>query len=328
MVFSNLSRRAMAMQMRRVPLNCKSNSNLISATRMISRTNNAVVVSSSNTVMTKAFFSTQPPPNVNVNVTPPSELTIDMAKGVQSATLLYIQHGLGRRRLDEIAKQSSDVSTLVQRWQKMMEAFLGTQVHVLAGLGYTANEQGIALYNQHLAQLMQSTSPDLQEHIRIQGRDLWREVLCLAFDLDKDRDFAGSFNELSIVDARNIMHKVSQRMQEPDVLEKVARLVSSSTDPNQNNNVTADITRKHTAVQEVLVHDVYLGKLPSSDNTLVQDCGFDNGVKGYVQMQCLMAEHQTDPLVMQYMGGAMIKLMQAAGIDLAALQQQQQQQQQ
>ena len=263
-----------------------------------------------------------------MDLSPPSSLTVEMAKGVQSTTLLYICHGLGRRRLDELSKQSESITgeeengTLVERWQKMMEAFLGTQVHVLAGLGYPASEQGIAMYNQHLAELMQNSPPDVQENLRIQGRDLWRKVLCLAFNLDMEKDMR---NEISIVDARNIMHKVSQRMQEPDILEKIAKLAATASLSEGNIDsstfgANVENTRKHTIVQQVLVHDVYLGPTKESSKSLVEDSGFGKGEKGYVQMQCLMAEHQADPLVAQYMGGAMMRLLQAAGIDLQAMQ--------
>lgn len=277
-----------------------------------------------------------PPPPTNSAFDTPTSVDHAIAKGVQSTTLIYIRHGSGRRRLDNLAHQSKlekeqkqpqrphdgSTSTLVLRWQKMMQTFLEKQVHAIAGLGYPASEEGIRLYNQQLAELMQSSSPDIQEELRIQGRDMWREVLCLAFGLDLKTDLVkqtDNGDELSIVKARNIMHKVSQKMQEPAILEKVAHLVASVPAATAGNE---DVTRKHTIVQEVLVHDVYLGKSDSSQMSLVEECGFAFGEKGYVQMQCLMAEHQMDPLVTQYMGGAMVKLLQAAGIDLAGLQQQ------
>lgn len=66
-----------------------------------------------------------------------------MAFGIQNATKMYIDHGMGKQRFSELATESGDVSTLVHRWQRMMEAFLGTQVHVIAGLGYSPNENGL-----------------------------------------------------------------------------------------------------------------------------------------------------------------------------------------
>ena len=41
---------------------------------------------------------------------PPSELTADMAVGCQDAVALLLKHGLGKRRLDVIAKDAGKVS--------------------------------------------------------------------------------------------------------------------------------------------------------------------------------------------------------------------------
>jgi predicted Fe-Mo cluster-binding NifX family protein len=54
----------------------------------------------------------------------------------------------------------------------------------------------------------------------------------------------------------------------------------------------------------------------------VEECGFESGEKGYVFMQCVMAEHQTDPLIGKYIGSAMMKVLQSAGVDLSAAMQQ------
>lgn len=64
------------------------------------------------------------------------------------------------------------------------------------------------------------------------------------------------------------------------------------------------------------MNEVYLGREPS----LVSECGFGEGEKGYVYMQCVMAEHQNDALVAQYIGTAMTRVIQTAGIDMAAAQ--------
>lgn len=72
---------------------------------------------------------------------------------------------------------------------------------------------------------------------------------------------------------------------------------------------------KHGVVQDVLVNEVYLGGEPS----LVSAFGFGEGEKGYVYMQCAMTEHQADPLVAQYVGTAMMKIMTAAGLDMKGM---------
>lgn len=131
-----------------------------------------------------------------------------MAFGIQKSTELFINHGLGMQRLQDVAKEAGDIDTLVSRWQRMMEAYLGTQVHVLAGLGYPPNENGLHLYNQHVAMYMQNADPDTQEELRLGTRDLWRTVLATAFHLSVE-EIADS--EMDIVAARNTMHKVSQK---------------------------------------------------------------------------------------------------------------------
>jgi hypothetical protein len=160
-------------------------------------------------------FSSNPPPPVA-----PSILSEEMARGVQSSTSLFIKHGIGRQRLREIAADKE--SPLVTKWQRCMEAFLGTQLHVLAGLGYSPDEKGINEYNQQLAFLMQDLTPDAQEEIRVQGRDLWRSVLSTAFGVNMKET-----EELSIVDARNMMHKVAERMQQQEILDLIAKKCAS-----------------------------------------------------------------------------------------------------
>lgn len=250
------------------------------------------------------FLSTTPSAGVKVN--PPSAITKEMAEGILGSTKLFMHHGLGIQRLQEVAKDSGNTDTLVARWQKMMEAFLGTQVHVLAGLGYEPNENGLQLYNQHLALFMQSADPETQENIRTVNRDLWRFVLCSTFDVPIEDIQKG---EMSIVDARNAMHQVSQKMMEPSVMEGIAQKCAKI---QSTGNSQIDSAQKHQIIQEALVHDVYFG----GDPTLLETVGFDATEKGYVQMQSVMAEHQSDPLVAQYIGSAMMQIMKAAGIEM------------
>lgn len=231
---------------------------------------------------------------------PPAFLDEEMAVGVQNATQLFLNHGLGKRKLELIAKEKE--RSLVDRWQEMMGAFLGSQAHVLAGLGYEASEQGIGMYNQHLSLLMQSADPDTQEKLRIKGRDTWRQVLLASFDVPQAHV---PTEELSIVDARNITHKVSQKMQDPEILDIIAKRCQEAK-PASGDGIQA----AHMIVQDCLVNNVYLGGDPS----LVVECGFPEGETGYICMQYLLAEHQADPLVAQYIGSALMKVFQSAGI--------------
>jgi len=236
---------------------------------------------------------------------PPSEMNEEIAMGVQRATQMYMRHGIGKQRLDEISMDPS--MTLLTKWQRMMESFLGTQAHVLAGLGYQPDENGMGLYNHQLGTWLQSGDPNTQERMRTIGRDIWREVLCTTFGINKEE-----LKEVDIVEARNMMHKVSEKMQDDVTLKMIAKKCMAI-QPDGDEQLI--IAAKHAAVQDVLVNHVYLGGEPS----LVSECGFGDGEEGYVFMQCAMAEHQSDPLVAQYVGSAMMKIMTSAGLDMSGM---------
>ena len=252
-------------------------------------------------------------------VSPPTKLNEEIVFGVQNATLLLIQHGLGKRQLLEVAKGArGPQSTLVTRWQKMMQGYLGSQVHILAGLGYSPDENGVALYQYQYNEFMSTADPDTQERLRKLGRDVWRRVLSISFDVPIEQMMKGYLSqEMSIVDARNIMFKIAQKMMDPSILDSISKQIANktaaatgSTSSNDENTLMA---MKHTLLQQVLVNEVYLG----DNGKLLQECGFPSGEEGYVALQCAIAEHQTDPLVAQYMGGAMMRVLQAAGLDAA-----------
>lgn len=179
------------------------------------------------------FFSSQHPlppddPQAQFQAKPPVELNMEMAQGIQTANHLILKHGVGRQRLELLAKETDSTMPLVLKWQRMMEIYLGAQLHVVASLGYQTDEQGIMMYTQQLAQFVGTKcDPATQDEFRAKGRDTWREMLTIAFDLDKDLIAEKYGNELSIVDARNIVHKVASALIEPNILEEVATRVSN-----------------------------------------------------------------------------------------------------
>ena len=141
-------------------------------------------------------------------------------------------------------------------------------------------------------------------------------VLGGAFGLDLVSEQSEK-GELSIVDARNMMHKVALRMQDETILEKVTKATSEPVGMNDSEEAKAiELAHKHTTIQKIMVYDVYLAGKPS----LVEECGFGDGEEGYVRMQGSLAEYQNDPLISQYVGGAMLKLLQAAGMDMKNMQ--------
>jgi len=185
---------------------------------------------------------------------------------------------------------------------------------IMVGLFIHSKLSYIAKYNTHLAMLMQNIDPDTREKIRLSGRDMWREVMAMAFNVSLKED---QFKEMSIVDARNLMYRVSQRMTEEDVLASIRQQCAAL---GPMSDQMQDMARKHQIIQSVLVHQVYLGTSTLHKKSLVVESGFEEGEKGYVMMQCVMAEHLNDPLVGQYMGSAMMQILQAADLDLAAIQ--------
>lgn len=270
--------------------------------------------SSSNRLSFSTFDHSQqlPPddPQDQFRATPPTELNLEMAKGIQTANHLILKYGVGRQRLEILAKENDDVP-LVVKWQRMMEIYLGAQLHVVAALGYPTDEQGIMMYTQQLSQFVATKcTQEQQEEFRLVGRKTWREMLTMAFDLDK-KFIAEKFgNELSIVDARNIVHKVASRLIEPSILEEVATQVGKippQSDPQM------EMGLKHSIIQDVVVNKVYLG---GESTPLVEELGFGSGPKGYALMQYVMAFHESDPLCAQYTSTSMTKIWQCAGLDL------------
>ena len=69
----------------------------------------------------------------------------------------------------------------------------------------------------------------------------------------------------------------------------------------------AELVQKHQVLQQVIVSDVYTGGSPS----IVEECGFGSGEKGYAHLQCVMTEFESDPLIAQYVQAAMMRVWEA-----------------
>lgn len=89
------------------------------------------------------YFSTSPDEFIPQ---PPTEINKELVQGIHNTTKFFVENGLTKQKLNDIAKNAGEEKTLTTRWQKMMEAYLGTQVHVLAALGYQGSEQGLRKY--------------------------------------------------------------------------------------------------------------------------------------------------------------------------------------
>jgi len=233
---------------------------------------------------------------------------MEMAIGIQDANQLFLKHGVGQQRLKLLAEDPN--MPLVIKWQRMMQIYLGMQLHTVAGLGYQASEQGIMTYTQQLAQFVSTCEPSVQDQFREVGRTTWRDMLATAFDLDDELASGKYDEELGVVDARNNSHKVASKLIEPDILEEVAtRCGQIPSDSDKE----VEMGMKHQVIQDIVVNKVYLGGSPS----LVEELGYPAGPKGYALMQYVMAYHENDPLCMEYTSSSMVKLWNAAGLDLA-----------
>jgi len=85
----------------------------------------------------------------------------------------------------------------------------------------------------------------------------------------------------------------------------------SPADSSDQQQVLLDLKNKHTLVQEYLINNVYLG----GDETILDMSNFGNTEGGYIKLQMAMAQHQNDPLIAQYLGSGMQKVMEAAGLN-------------
>lgn len=177
------------------------------------------------TTALRHFSSPLPPddPQASFEPKPPKQLNLEIAEGIQSANSLILKYGIGQQRLQLLSESEDE---LVSKWQRMMEIYLGAQLHVIASLGYETNESGIMQYSQQLAQFIEKCDPDTQDKFRRVGRDTWRVMLSTAFDLDEKMLEEKCGSEMSIVDARNTVHKVASKLMEPTILEAVAKRCS------------------------------------------------------------------------------------------------------
>jgi hypothetical protein len=241
----------------------------------------------------------------NFKASPPAQLTTAMAEGIGDATQFYVRHGISNQRLRAMSKDES--MPIVVKWQKMMEVFLTTQVHVIAGLGYSADEQGLTQYANDLANCIKNTDDTMRDLFTEVRRDTWRELVATCFDLKVE-----DIKTMDIVEARSLMHKVSSRMIAPEILQKIQNKCAKIDDSEDAEN---EIAMKHQVLQDVIVNHVYLGGSPS----LCEESGFGPGPQGYAKLQCAMSDHEGDPLIAEYATAAMMKIWSAAGLDVSSV---------
>ena len=96
----------------------------------------------------------------------------------------------------------------------------------------------------------------------------------------------------------------------PLTLTRCVFCVSLDPDPE------VEVALKHNQLQQIIVNHVYLGGSPS----IAEEAGFGTGRTAYAKLQCAMSDHEGDPLIAQYAASAMMRIFQAAGLDMDHLQ--------
>jgi len=230
---------------------------------------------------------------------PPQSISTEMAQGIADTTKFYCLYGISDQRFRALANEDLSIQA---RWARMMEIYLQTQAHVIAGLGYSPDDKGLMKYAQHLQECLSKLDITMRELLMDIRRDTWRSLVATTYKINPKE-----IPVLSIVDARNLMHKISSKMIEPDTL----IMIQHKTAKIQHEEKQVEMAMKHAALQEVLVQVVYLGGEPS----LVEHEGFGSGAEGYAKLQCAMTDHEGDPLISEYSSSAMIKILDAAGIN-------------
>jgi hypothetical protein len=237
----------------------------------------------------------------NFKPIPPESLSSEVAEGILDLTRFYCRFGISGQRFQALAREPD--LPLIERWQLMMEIYVTTQIHVIAGLGYDSNAEGLNVYALHLAQCLQKVDPTMQQLFLELRRDTWRDIVGTVFKLDpKD------IPVISVVDARALMHKVSSKMVEPDILLNIQNRTATIRHADEE----MELIMKHKMLQQILIDEVYLGGSPS----FVEEAGFGAGEIGYVKIQCALADHEGDPLMASYASSSMIKILAAAGVDV------------
>jgi len=235
---------------------------------------------------------------------PPTKLTEEMAESITDMTQMYIRYGAANQRLKILAKEK-DIP-IVFKWQKMMEIFFHAQLHIVNGFGYPGDENGLMQYSQDLANFHENNkAEDFLLLLKNSRRDTWRALVSTTFELD-----AEEIPNFSIVDARNLMHKVSSRMQAPDVLYQLQQNVSTI----QNDDKDMELAMKHSALQQVIVNHVYLGH-EEGQKSVVEEAECGTGPEAYAKFQCALSDFEGDPLIMEYTQSAMGKMFEAAGLN-------------
>jgi len=221
---------------------------------------------------------------------------------VSDTTLLYLEHGTAGRELDALRKEVSgggdkdEDMSLARRYQKMNEALIRTRLHVLAPLGFSADEEGLRRYVQAVERTLKRhvTSADSQEmrDLRAAEVETSRVLLRRAFGVDRAR-----FLEPARV--RSVAFKYLANIQKPASLAAAA-------------DITTEHRKRNTPAAERFTDLLGRVMFPGFRTALAED-GLDASQQAAaVAFVSVTLQSSGDPVVAQTMNTAVMLLAEKA----------------
>jgi len=165
--------------------------------------------------------------------------------------------------------RNSDTS-LINRWQNLLEVVLPAQVEVIKSLGFSEDQSGLSNYNE---QFMKRAVED--QALRDLNEEKWSFLLEIAFGVKQQR-------KISLQDAQNLIEEIATAMTSEEFLQEVDQVVEK-------------IDQK---APMVVKRQTILAVLQPLHLSIMAKHGFE-GEEGYVQAQRALVDYYYDPVVME-----------------------------
>lgn len=163
-------------------------------------------------------------------------------------------------------------STLIVRWQKLLEILLGAQCSVIQKFGFAGNQNGLSQFNDQWV-IAAATNPSLREA----NEKKWLYIFEKAFGLK------GKLRSISLPEARDLMKDIFEAMTSPEFLLHVDAF-SQSLDPQSS------LIEKRQKLLEILV---------PLHMSVMEKHGY-SGEEGYIQAQRALMDFFHDPLIVEH----------------------------
>lgn len=208
------------------------------------------------------------------------DLTIDQVFDIQQDIFDQLeerQADLGRIRDSE--------ETIVIRWQALIGTILPIQIEVIANYGFSADQQGLSLFNDKLMKFN-------NEHIELRklNEKKWEYLLEKAFGLTK-------FRKIELKQAQDLICEIADEMESEEFLNSVDQIRSLF-----SHDLSMVDRRKHLLEIIFPLH-----------KRIMEKHGF-LGDKGYVEAQRAIMDYYYDPVIMERATRAQHTVFRRAGL--------------